>query len=101
MGERAGRGGLAARFAMNVQFEIDESGDHRTVGFLNDVGGGSSFRRQAANFPNNLLDSIRSTNAFFVLRALGLLEKAVDAIDPLETDLGRLRAGRLAKKRAR
>ncbi|WP_370626353.1 helix-turn-helix domain-containing protein [Austwickia sp. TVS 96-490-7B] len=36
-----------------------------------------------------------------VLRALGVLEQAVDAIDPLNSDIGRLRAGHLAKKRVR
>lgn len=36
-----------------------------------------------------------------VLRALGVLEQAVGAVDPLESDIGRLRVGNLAKKRAR
>ncbi|BCJ38514.1 hypothetical protein Athai_60170 [Actinocatenispora thailandica] len=36
-----------------------------------------------------------------VLRALGVLGQVVDAIDPLGSDIGRLRAGALAKKRAR
>lgn len=36
-----------------------------------------------------------------VLRALGVLDRAVDAIDPLDSDIGRLRAGNLTKKRAR
>jgi transcriptional regulator with XRE-family HTH domain len=36
-----------------------------------------------------------------VLRALGVLDQAVGAIDPLGSDLGRLRAGNLTKKRAR
>jgi hypothetical protein len=36
-----------------------------------------------------------------VLRALGVLDQAVEAIDPLGSDLGRLRAGNLTKKRAR
>lgn len=40
-------------------------------------------------------------NVAQVLRALGVLDQAVDAIDPLESDIGRLRAGNLAKKRAR
>ncbi|MGV3072823.1 helix-turn-helix domain-containing protein [Corynebacterium phoceense] len=35
-----------------------------------------------------------------VLRALGLLDAVVTAVDPLESDLGRLRAGRLERKRA-
>ncbi|HPU13640.1 MAG TPA: helix-turn-helix domain-containing protein [Aeromicrobium sp.] len=40
-------------------------------------------------------------NVAQVLRALGVLDQAVDAIDPLASDIGRLRAGNLAKKRAR
>lgn len=36
-----------------------------------------------------------------VLRALGALDRMVDAVDPLNSDIGRLRAGRLEKKRAR
>ena len=40
-------------------------------------------------------------NVAQVLRALGVLDQAVGAIDPLASDIGRLRAGRLTKKRAR
>lgn len=40
-------------------------------------------------------------NVAQVLRAVGVLDQAVDAIDPLESDIGRLRAGNLSKKRAR
>ncbi|QZN85187.1 helix-turn-helix domain-containing protein [Cellulomonas sp. C5510] len=40
-------------------------------------------------------------NVAQVLRALGVLDQAVDAIDPLGSDLGRLRADRLTKQRAR
>lgn len=36
-----------------------------------------------------------------VLRALGILDQVVDATDPLASDIGRLRAGDLTKKRAR
>ncbi len=36
-----------------------------------------------------------------VLRALGVLDKTVEAIDPLASDIGRLRAANLTKKRAR
>lgn len=36
-----------------------------------------------------------------VLRALGLLDGVVEAVDPLSTDLGRLRADALARRRAR
>lgn len=45
--------------------------------------------------------SVGFGNVAQVLRALGLLDQAVGAIDPLESDIGRLRAGRLTKKRAR
>ena len=36
-----------------------------------------------------------------VLRALGVLDRVVDAVDPLNSDIGRLRADRLTRKRAR
>ncbi|MFC7622363.1 helix-turn-helix domain-containing protein [Microlunatus sp. GCM10028923] len=36
-----------------------------------------------------------------VLRALGVLDQTVAAVDPLNSDVGRLRAGNLTKKRAR
>ncbi len=36
-----------------------------------------------------------------VLRALGLLDQVVKAVDPLESEIGRLRADRLMKRRAR
>ncbi|MFE3455944.1 helix-turn-helix domain-containing protein [Nocardiopsis aegyptia] len=40
-------------------------------------------------------------NVAQVLRALGLLDQVNEAIDPLNSDIGRLRAGHLTKKRAR
>ena len=40
-------------------------------------------------------------NVAQVLRALGVLDKTVDAANPLACDLGRLRAGSLTKTRAR
>lgn len=40
-------------------------------------------------------------NVAQVLRALGVLDQVVSAVDPLNSDIGRLRAGNLAKKRAR
>ena len=40
-------------------------------------------------------------NVAQVLRALGALDRVVDALDPLNSDIGRLRAGNLTKKRAR
>lgn len=45
--------------------------------------------------------SVSFRNVAQVLRALGVLEKSVEAIDPLGSDIGRLRAGSLTKKRAR
>lgn len=44
---------------------------------------------------------VRFGSVMQVLRALGTLDQAVDAIDPLSSDIGRLRAGSLTKKRAR
>lgn len=40
-------------------------------------------------------------NVAQVLRALGVLDQMVSAVDPLNSDIGRLRAGNLTKKRAR
>ncbi|WP_313278391.1 helix-turn-helix domain-containing protein [Timonella senegalensis] len=40
-------------------------------------------------------------NVAQVLRALGVLDQTIHAIDPLNSDIGRLRAGNLSKKRAR
>lgn len=45
--------------------------------------------------------SVSFRNVAQVLRALGVLDQAVKAIDPLDSDIGRLRAGSLTKKRAR
>lgn len=44
---------------------------------------------------------VRFGNVAQVLRALGVLDQAVEAVDPLRSDIGRLRAGDLTKKRAR
>ncbi|MBI9115615.1 helix-turn-helix domain-containing protein [Sanguibacter suaedae] len=41
------------------------------------------------------------SNVAQVLRALGVLDQAIEAIDPLNSDIGRLRAGNLTRKRAR
>lgn len=45
--------------------------------------------------------SVSFRNVAQVLRALGVLDQAVKSIDPLSSDIGRLRAGNLTKKRAR
>jgi transcriptional regulator with XRE-family HTH domain len=45
--------------------------------------------------------SVSFRNVAQVLRALGILDQMVEAIDPLGSDVGRLRADRLTKRRAR
>lgn len=45
--------------------------------------------------------NVSFNNVAQVLRALGVLDQAVEAIDPLNSDIGRLRAGSLSRKRAR
>jgi len=45
--------------------------------------------------------NVSFANVTQVLRALGALDKVVDALDPLNSDIGRLRAGNLTKKRVR
>lgn len=45
--------------------------------------------------------SVSFHNVAQVLRALGLLDKTVQAVDPLGSDIGRLRAHKLIRKRAR
>ena len=45
--------------------------------------------------------NVSFSNVAQVLRALGVLDQTVRAIDPLNSDIGRLRAGKLTKRRAR
>ncbi|PRY13962.1 helix-turn-helix domain-containing protein [Kineococcus rhizosphaerae] len=45
--------------------------------------------------------SVGFGNVAQVLRALGVLDQVVESIDPLNSDLGRLRAGHLTRRRAR
>ena len=45
--------------------------------------------------------SVSFTSVAQVLRAIGKLDDVVDAVDPLRPDIGRLRAGKLEKRRAR
>lgn len=44
---------------------------------------------------------VRFGSVMQVLRALGVLDQVVDTTDPLRSDIGRLRANSLVKKRAR
>ena len=55
-----------------------------------------TLRKIESGNPNVSFNSVTQ-----VLRALGILEQLVDAADPLASDIGRLRAGRLTRKRAR
>lgn len=63
---------------------------------------------ERADITRDTLRKIESGNANVsfssvaqVLRALGVLDQAVGAIDPLNSDIGKLRAGNLTKRRAR
>ncbi|WP_210400550.1 helix-turn-helix domain-containing protein [Corynebacterium sp. HMSC073D01] len=42
-----------------------------------------------------------SESLYLVLRAIGILDLVVNAIDPFESEIGRLRADRIHRKRAR
>ena len=55
-----------------------------------------TLRKIESGNPNVSFNSVTQ-----VLRALGILDQIVDAADPLASDIGRLRAGRLTRKRAR
>ena len=55
-----------------------------------------TLRKIESGNPNVSFNSVTQ-----VLRALGILDQLVDAADPLASDIGRLRAGRLTRKRAR
>ena len=56
----------------------------------------ATLRKIEAGNPNVSFNSVPQG-----LRALGILDQIVDAADPLASDIGRLRAGRLTRKRAR
>ncbi|GAB3287267.1 helix-turn-helix domain-containing protein [Kineosporia babensis] len=45
--------------------------------------------------------NVSFSNVAQVLRALGVLDQSVAAIDPLNSDIGRLRAASLTRRRAR
>ena len=55
-----------------------------------------TLRKIESGNPNVSFNSVTQ-----VLRALGILDQLVDAADPLASDIGRFRAGRLTRKRAR
>nr|WP_314889958.1 helix-turn-helix domain-containing protein [Actinomyces oris] len=55
-----------------------------------------TLRKIESGNPNVSFNSVTQ-----VLRALGILDQLVDAADPLASGIGRLRAGRLTRKRAR
>lgn len=45
--------------------------------------------------------SVSFSNVAQVLRALGQLDAVVNSVDPLNSEIGRLRAGAILKRRAR
>lgn len=55
-----------------------------------------TLRKIESGNPNVSFNSVAQ-----VLRALGLLDRVVDVVDPLNSDIGRLRADRLTRRRAR
>ena len=55
-----------------------------------------TLRRIESGNPNVSFNSVAQ-----VFRALGVLDRVVDTVDPLNSDIGRLRADRLARRRAR
>lgn len=55
-----------------------------------------TLRKIESGNPNVSFNSVAQ-----VLRALGVLDRVVDAVDPLNSDIGRLRADRLTRRRAR
>ena len=55
-----------------------------------------TLRKIESGNPNVSFNSVAQ-----VLRAPGLLDRVVDAVDPLNSDIGRPRADRLTRRRAR
>jgi transcriptional regulator, XRE family len=55
-----------------------------------------TLRRIESGNPNVSFNSVAQ-----VFRALGVLDRVVDTVDPLNSDIGRLRADRLTRRRAR
>ncbi|WP_268968399.1 helix-turn-helix domain-containing protein [Tomitella gaofuii] len=87
--------------------ELTELGEH-VRGWRMVLGLTAQQVAERAGITRDTLRKIESGNAGVgfgnvaqVLRALGVLGQVVEAVDPLGSDIGRLRAGNLAKKRAR
>ena len=90
-----------------IQEQLSEFGEH-VRGWRMVLGPTAQQVSERAGITRDTLRKVESGdpgvgfgNVAQVLRALGVLDQAVDAIDPLESDIGRLRAASLAKKRAR
>ena len=73
-----------------LNFEV-YNGEHLKPTFIVDT-----LRRIETGHPGVSIGNVAQ-----VLRALGILDQVVSAVDPLASDIGRLRAGRLTRKRAR
>ncbi|WP_163544774.1 helix-turn-helix domain-containing protein [Occultella kanbiaonis] len=90
-----------------IDRELAEFGEH-VRGWRMVLGLTAQQVAERAGITRDTLRKVESGNAGVgfgnvaqVLRALGVLDQAVEAVDPLGSDIGRLRAGNLAKKRAR
>ncbi|GAA4816409.1 helix-turn-helix domain-containing protein [Tomitella cavernea] len=90
-----------------IDRELTELGEH-VRGWRMVLGLTAQQVAERAGITRDTLRKIESGNAGVgfgnvaqVLRALGVLGQVVEAVDPLGSDIGRLRAGNLAKKRAR
>jgi len=83
-----------------IHRQVTEFGEHvrgwRMVLGLTAQQVSDTLRKIESGNPNVSFNSVTQ-----VLRALGILDQIVDAADPLASDIGRLRAGRLTRKRAR
>lgn len=90
-----------------INREIEEFGEH-VRGWRMVLGLTAQQVSERGGITRDTLRKIESGNATVgfgsvaqVLRALGVLDQVVGAVDPLNSDIGRLRAGDLARKRAR
>lgn len=90
-----------------IQRPLDELGEH-VRGWRMVLGLTAQQVSERAGISRDTLRKIENGDASVsfnavaqVLRALGILDLVVGAVDPLASDIGRLRAGALTKRRAR
>jgi transcriptional regulator with XRE-family HTH domain len=95
-----------ARKSARVERDLRAFGDH-VAGWRKMQGLTTAVVAERAGITRNTLaaiehgDSTTTANLFAVLRALGAADTAVDALDPLATELGRANADRLLAERIR